>query len=322
MISANLEVIWGMSVQGSTLGCSFEPDGASGDAEMRENNGTERPARRHQGGKRSRANMKGGNTMTTRPILIAALCGALALPATAQDLSSGRWIDLTHSFNADSVYWPTAKMFEKETVFVGWTDGGFYYTAYNFSAAEHGGTHIDAPIHFAEGALTVDALPVEQLIGPGVVIDVTRQSAENVDYLVTAQDIEAHEQKHGRIPEGAIVLIKTGRAVLYSDREKYMGTAERGAEAVPKLHFPGLSKQGAELLVKRGIGAVAIDTPSIDYGQSQNFETHVTLMTNNIPALENIADLPATGATIIALPMKIEGGSGGPLRIIAHLPGG
>jgi kynurenine formamidase len=263
--------------------------------------------------------------MTTRPILIAALCGALAMPAEAQDLSSGSWIDLTHAFNAKSIYWPTAKMFEKEVVFEGQTDGGFYYSAYNFSAAEHGGTHLDSPVHFAEGGLTADALPVEQLIGTGVVIDVTRQSAKNVDYLVTVQDIEAHEQKHGAIPRGAIVLINTGRAALYPDRAEYMGTAERGAGAVAKLHFPGLSKQGAELLVKRGISAVGIDTPSIDYGQSQGFEAHVTLMTNNIPAFENVADmtgLPPTGTTIIALPMKIEGGSGGPLRIIAHIPGG
>lgn len=260
-----------------------------------------------------------------KPVLIAALCGAFALSAAAQDLSSGRWIDLTHSFNADSVYWPTATMFTKETVFQGHTEGGFYYSAYNFSAAEHGGTHIDAPIHFAEGALSVDRLPVAQLIGPGVVIDVTRQVSRNVDYLVTVGDIEAHERAHGRIARGAIVLINTGRAGLYPDREKYMGTAERGAAAVAKLHFPGLSKAGAELLVTRGIGAVGIDTPSIDYGQSRNFEAHVTLMTGNIPAFENVADLsglPPSGATIIALPMKIEGGSGGPLRIIAHLPGG
>ncbi|GBE44896.1 MAG TPA: cyclase family protein [Rhizobiales bacterium] len=262
--------------------------------------------------------------MIIKPVLIAALFSALALPVAAQDLSRGKWIDLTHPFNAGSIYWPTAKMFKKETVFEGQTEGGFYYSAYNYSAAEHGGTHLDAPIHFAKGALTADALPVAQLIGPGVVIDVTRQSAKDVDYLVSVQDIEAHERKHGRIPKGAIVLINTGRAALYPDREKYMGTAERGAEAVPKLRFPGLSKQGAELLVKRGIGAIGIDTPSIDFGQSKSFDAHVALMTNNIPAFENVADmsgLSPTGATIIALPMKIEGGSGGPLRIIAHLPG-
>ena len=262
--------------------------------------------------------------MPIKPVLIAALCGAFALSAAAQDLSGGRWIDLTHAFNAETVYWPTAKMFKKETVFQGHTDGGFYYSAYNYSAAEHGGTHLDAPIHFAEGKLTADRLPVDQLIGPGVVIDVTRPVSKNVDYLVTARDIEANERAHGRIPAGAIVLINTGRAALYPDRETYMGTAERGPDAVPKLHFPGLSKEGAELLVARRIGAVGIDTPSIDYGQSRKFEAHVALMTGNIPAFENVADmsaLPPTGATIIALPMKIEGGSGGPLRIIAHLPG-
>jgi kynurenine formamidase len=256
-------------------------------------------------------------------LLALALCGGLASTARAGDASAEQWIDLTHPFNAESVYWPTAKMFEKETVFAGRTEGGYYYSAFNFAAAEHGGTHIDAPIHFADGALTVDRLPVKQLIGPGVVVDVTAQAAKNTDYLVTAADIEAHERQHGRIPEGAIVLINTGRATLYPDRERYMGTAERGQEAVTKLHFPGLSKEGAEFLVQRRIGAVGIDTPSIDYGQSETFEAHVALMTSNIPAFENVADmsaLPPTGATIIALPMKIEGGSGGPLRIVARLP--
>ena len=251
----------------------------------------------------------------------AALVGAL--PAPAQDLESGRWIDLTHPFNEEAVYWPTAEMFELEEVFHGHTEGGWYYTAYNFSAAEHGGTHLDSPIHFAEGGLTADAIPVEQMIGPGFVIDVSAAVAADVDYRVSAADIEAFEAEHGQIPQGAIVLIDTGRAGLYADRAAYMGTAERGPEAVAKLHFPGLGKDGAELLVARGIGAVGIDTPSIDHGQSPNFETHVALMTNDIPAFENVADmsaLPPTGATIVALPMKIEGGSGGPLRIVAHLP--
>jgi kynurenine formamidase len=214
-------------------------------------------------------------------------------------------------------------MFEKETVFEGKTEGGYFYSAYNFSGAEHGGTHLDAPIHFAEGASAADEIPVEQMIGPGVVIDVSEKAAADVDYRVAAADIEAFEAEHGQIPEGAIVLINTGRAPLYPDREKYMGTAERGEAAVAKLHFPGLGLDGAELLVERGIGAVGIDTPSIDHGQSKNFETHVALMTNDIPAFENVADMsevPPTGSTIVALPMKIEGGSGGPLRIVAHLP--
>lgn len=251
-----------------------------------------------------------------------ALC--IAASASAQDISGGKWVDLTHPFNEQSVYWPTAETFTKTEVFHGHTEGGWFYSAYNFSAAEHGGTHMDAPIHFAEGANTTDKVPVSQLIGPGFVIDVSGQAAADVDYLVTAADIEAFEAEHGKIPPGAIVLLNTRRAGLYSDRAAYMGTAERGADAVPKLHFPGLGADGAALLVKRGIAAVGLDTPSIDRGQSKDFAAHVELMTNNVPAFENVADmsaLPATGSTIIALPMKIEGGSGGPLRIVAHVPG-
>jgi kynurenine formamidase len=182
---------------------------------------------------------------------------------------------------------------------------------------------MDSPIHFAEAAHTTDEVPVEQLIGAGFVIDVSERADDDVDYLISAKDIRAFESEHGRIPAGGIVLLNTGRAALYPDREAYMGTAERGEAAVANLHFPGLSEEGAALLVERGISAVGIDTPSIDRGQSQNFAAHVELMTNNIPAFENVADmseLPPTGSTIVALPMKIEGGSGGPLRIVAILP--
>jgi kynurenine formamidase len=254
-------------------------------------------------------------------LVLAFLCNTSA--ATGQSLATGRIVDLTHSFNEKAVYWPTAETFQLTEVYHGHTPGGWYYTAYNFSAAEHGGTHMDSPIHFAEAAHTTDEVPVEQLIGAGFVIDVSERADDDVDYLISAKDIRAFESEHGRIPAGGIVLLNTGRAALYPDREAYMGTAERGEAAVANLHFPGLSEEGAALLVERGISAVGIDTPSIDRGQSQNFAAHVELMTNNIPAFENVADmseLPPTGSTIVALPMKIEGGSGGPLRIVAILP--
>jgi kynurenine formamidase len=265
-----------------------------------------------------------GGVNVFRLFALPASCVLLATVGSAQDFSNGRWIDLTHPFNEQSVYWPTAKTFTKEEVFHGHTPGGWFYSAYNFSAAEHGGTHMDAPIHFAEGKHATDKVPLKRLIGPGIVINLSRQAAEDIDYRVSASDIADFEAKHGRIPEGAIVLLNTGRAKLYGEREVYMGTLERGEPAVAKLHFPGLGSDGAALLVERGIAAVGIDTPSIDYGQSKDFATHVKLMTNDIPAFENVADmsaLPATGSLIIALPMKIEGGSGAPLRIIAHLPG-
>lgn len=264
--------------------------------------------------------------MIVRKMIAVGVLGAAVVASGAggaQDISSGRWVDLTHSFNENSIYWPTAKMFEKTEVFKGHTDGGYFYSAYDYAAAEHGGTHMDSPVHFAEGGFSAEQVPVDQMIGAGFVIDISAQAAADVDYRVTAADIEMFEAQYGEISQGAIVLLNTGRAALYGDRAAYMGTDERGQGAVAKLRFPGLAQDGADLLVARGIGAVGLDTPSIDYGQSTDFIAHVTLMTHNIPAFENVGDmsgLPATGATIIALPMKIEGGSGGPLRIIAHLP--
>lgn len=136
------------------------------------------------------------------------------------------------------------------------------------------------------------------------------------------KDWEAREGMS--IPDGSIVLLETGYSRFYPDKEKYLGTDQRGDEAVKLLHFPGLSAEASQWLVdNRTIKSIGIDTPSIDYGQSQNFESHVNLMTRNIPAFENLANLdklPSKGFEVIALPMKIKGGSGAPLRIVAILP--
>ncbi len=260
---------------------------------------------------------------------IAYAIGLFLLPvssssANAEPFSNGRWIDLTHAFASDTVYWPTAKTFELETVFEGQTEAGFHYAANNFSAAEHGGTHMDAPVHFAEGRRTVAEVPVEQLVGPAVVVDVRDRASINRDYRVAVDDLKAWEAVHGPIPSGAIVLLNTGFARHWPDRVKYMGTDERGQAAVAKLHFPGLHPEAARWLVGgRNIKAIGLDTPSIDYGPSKLFESHRILLEKNVPAFENVANLeklPATGAFVVALPMKIEGGSGAPLRIIAFVP--
>ena len=230
-------------------------------------------------------------------------------------------VDLTYPFDKDTVYWVTAKEFEHETVFAGMNPKGYYYSAYNYSGAEHGGTHIDSPVHFAEGKMSVDELPVEKLVGDAVKVDVSSKAASDKDYLVSVADLEAWEKANGTIPEGAIVLLETGWGQFYPDKEKYLGTANRGEAAVKELHFPGLDPDAAKWLVEnRKIKAVGIDTASIDRGQSQTFGSHVALMTNDVPAFENVAHLekvPAKGFRIIALPMKIKGGSGAPLRIIA-----
>ena len=238
---------------------------------------------------------------------------------------SGQWIDLTHNFDEHTIFWPTAEKFVLDTVFEGETDNGYYYSAFQFCAAEHGGTHLDAPIHFSEGKQAVEEIPLENLIGAAVVIDVSEKALKNADYQLLAEDLQAWETQHGQIPEGAILLIRTGYGQYWPDAIKYLGTDERGAEAVPKLHFPGIHPDAARWIVQnRKIKAIGLDTPSIDYGQSSLFESHQILYEQNIPGFENVAkldQLPAKGSHIIALPMKIKGGSGGPLRIVAWLPG-
>jgi kynurenine formamidase len=233
----------------------------------------------------------------------------------------GNWIDLTYSFDEESVYWPTNIPFKHETVFEGINDKGYFYSSYKFSAEEHGGTHFDAPNHFGQNKNSVEKIPVEQFMGEGVVVNVTEAVLKNRDYQITVADLKNWEDKHGLIPEGAIVLLYTGFGKFYTDKVSYTGTSKSGASAVPELHFPGLHPDAAKwLAAERKINAVGLDTPSIDYGQSQDFMTHRILCDKNMTMYENVANLeklPPKGSWIIALPMKIKGGSGAPLRIIA-----
>ena len=256
---------------------------------------------------------------------LALLTGVVASMTSAQTRTagfpSGTIIDLSYSFDSSAVYWPTAETFQLEKDFEGTTEQGYYYSAYRYSAAEHGGTHIDAPVHFAKGRNSTDQIPLEQLIGPAIVVDVTKQCEKNPDYLISENDFKSWEQQHGKIAAGTIVLLRTGFGKFYPDRKRYLGTDERGAAAVAKLHFPGLDPNAARWLTQhRKIKAIGLDTASIDYGQSKLFESHRTLFAKDIPAFENVANLerlPSKGFSVIALPMKIKGGSGGPLRIIA-----
>jgi kynurenine formamidase len=260
--------------------------------------------------------------------IVLAIIAVLGLIGCSQrppnEFPKGQWIDLTHEFSDETVYWVTAEPFKRTTVAEGKTPGGFYYSAYNFSGAEHGGTHIDSPVHFAEGKKTTDQIGLDQLIAQGVKIDVSSRAAGNVDYQITTQDIQDWEKANGKIPEWSIVLFQTGHGSKWPDKKSYLGTDQKGADAVKDLHFPGLHPDAAKWLIEnRKIHAVGIDTASIDHGQSTLFESHVALMTNNIPAFENVASmdkLPVKGFHIVALPMKIKGGSGAPLRIVGFVP--
>ncbi|MBI4410036.1 MAG: cyclase family protein [Gemmatimonadetes bacterium] len=248
-----------------------------------------------------------------------------AVPAAAQtlDLKTVRMVDLTHPFNERTLYWPTSpSTFRLERLAYGSTPAGFFYAANAFSTPEHGGTHLDAPIHFAEGRLTADRIPLERLIAPAVVIDITAQATADRDYRLTRADVLEFERRHGRVPAGAIVLLRTGWSRYWPDRKLYLGDDTPGDAS--NLHFPGYGEDAARLLVlERKVGALGADVASIDHGPSKNFIAHQIANGADVPGFENLTNLdqlPPTGALVIALPMKIEGGSGGPLRAVALVP--
>ncbi len=254
-----------------------------------------------------------------RWIVCAAVCGATA--CLGQAIDKTKLVDLTYSFNEKTIYWPNAKGFQhrKDTWKI--TPAGYWYAAGGFSTDEHGGTHFDSPIHFAQGKTTLEKIPVQRLVGVAVVIDIGASAAKDRDYRAGTRDIANWERANGAIPAGSIVVFRAGWGKYWPDRKQYMGSDAPGD--VEHLHFPGLSKEAAELLVKRGVSGVGIDTASLDYGPSKDFIVHQILNKADIFGLENIANierLPARGATLIALPMKIEEGTGGPARIIAILP--
>lgn len=262
-----------------------------------------------------------------RPFLLTALVPLLAACGTATrmpvDLASATVVDLTHAFDKGTLYWPSSPGgFDLKELSRGLTPGGYFYSAYAISAPEHGGTHLDAPVHFAERGVSVDAIPVRQLIARAVVIDVTSRASADADYRFSLDDLRAWESANGSVPRGAIVLLRTGWGKRYGNRKAYFGDDTPGA--TDNLHFPSFGADAVRILVnERGIGALGVDTPSIDYGQSRDFIVHRITAAAQVPGLENVANLealPVRGAWVIALPIKIAGGSGGPVRIVAVLP--
>lgn len=256
-------------------------------------------------------------------LAVAAVAWSAEAPAQTVDLSRSRLVDLTHPLNARTLYWPTSPSgFRLERLAYGPTPGGYFYAAYAFAAPEHGGTHLDAPIHFHAGGMTVDSIPLARLVAPAVVLDVTARAAADPDYRLTPDDVLAWEREHGRIAPGTIVLLRTGWSRRWPDRKAYLGDDTPGDAS--RLHFPSFGAEAARLLVEaRRVAAIGADVASIDYGQSTDFTVHRIAAAAGVPGLENLAaldELPATGAVVIALPVKIEGGSGGPARVIALVP--
>lgn len=263
-----------------------------------------------------------------RIALLAAMTFSIGIPVARAatkppDLRTARIVDLSHAFDSKTLYWPTSPTrFELTTLASGVTEGGFFYSANSFCAPEHGGTHLDAPIHFARGRRTADQIPVRQLIAPAVVIDVSKAAAGDPDYRLSVADVRAWEKKHGTIPGAAIVLLRTGWSARWPDRKRYLGDDTPGDAS--NLHFPSFGAEAVEVLVRdRRVGALGVDTASIDPGTSKDFPVHRLAAEANVPGLENLTslgELPEVGAWIIALPMKVGGGSGGPLRAVALVP--
>jgi len=253
------------------------------------------------------------------------LAVVLVSAATALAAPQERLIEMTFPFSEESIYWPTDKPFTPTSVFKGMTDGGYFYSSNQYAASEHGGTHVDAPIHFFKQGRTIGQIPLGEWIGPAAKIDVTAKALANRDYQLTVADILAWEKKHGRIPSGAWVVMQSGiDGRFYPNRKEVLGTEKSGKAAVAELHFPGFSSEAVTFLVtQRTITGIAIDTPSIDPGNSNDFLAHRGICAAQKLALENIAhleELPESGATLYVMPMLIKDGTGAPARVFARVP--
>jgi kynurenine formamidase len=256
-------------------------------------------------------------------LAIAATVSVTTATAQEVDLAHSDLVDLTHAFDASTLYWPTSPgKFVLEEIEYGPTEGGYFYSAYTLSSPEHGGTHLDAPIHFAEHGATADQVPLARLIAPAVVIDVSARAARDRNYQLRPADVRAFEREHGHIQPGTIVLLRTGWSRHWPNARAYLGDDTPGDAS--KLSFPSYGPDSARLLVEeRKVAAIGVDTASIDYGRSTDFMVHRIAMGAGVPGFENLTHLdrlPTTGAIVIALPMKIAGGSGGPLRAVAIAP--
>src|ERR1700686_2120506 len=197
-----------------------------------------------------------------------------------------RVIDLSFRINDKLVPWPG-----DEKWFEGPANGPMAKNGYftrSFWMLEHYGTHLDAPAHFAPGKATVDQIPPNKLFGPAVLLDVRDDDAKDADYRLPVSQIEKWEHAHGRIPEGAIVLLRTGWASRWPNVQKYRNQDQQG-----KMHFPGFSAEAAKVLIDRGVSGLGCDTLSADYGASEDFSVHHLALGAGLYHLENLSDLSA-----------------------------
>jgi kynurenine formamidase len=254
--------------------------------------------------------------------ILAVVCMASMGSAAVPAIDPAKIIDLTYTFDAKTIYWPTEHPFVHQFEHFGMTPEGYFYSSAKFAAPEHGGTHMDAPIHFNKDGATVDQVPIASMVGPAAVIDFSARAANNPDTMLSVDDLKKWEATHGNIPDGAIVIARSGWGRYWTNKKQYLGTAKAGD--VAHLHFPGFSPEAIKFLLnQRKVAAIAIDTASMDSGISKEFLVHRLWLGANKPGFENVANadkLPEAGATVFCIPMKIGKGTGAPTRIFALLP--
>jgi kynurenine formamidase len=229
-------------------------------------------------------------------------------------LVATRVVDLTHKLHNDMAYWPGGVPFKK-TVLVDYRQG---YLLHRFEMGENTGTHVDAPAHFVQGKKGIDELALSELIAPAVVIDVRDKARANPDYQLSARDVEAWEEKHGRIPAGSLVILNSGWHKRFNEPKSYINM-----DAAKIMHFPGFGADSAKLLVERNVAGIGIDTLSIDFGASKTFDAHLVMLRANKYQIENLANLdalPPTGATMFVGVLPVQGGSQAQARVVAFLP--
>ena len=226
-------------------------------------------------------------------------------------------IDLTHTLNDHSPNWEGTAQSPFQAKELGNIDRDGYYSRV-FTTQEHYGTHLDAPAHFAKGMWTVEQIPAERLVRPLVVLDVRAKAKNNPDYEVSVEDVAAWESAYGPVPNGAVVMAYSGWDARWNSQTEFQNL---GRDQLP--HYPGYSVETVKFVVKTldavGIG---IDTMSVDIGATTTYPVHQFTSKENVYHLENVANLalaPPTGATVVVAPIKLENGSGGPVRVLALL---
>lgn len=228
-------------------------------------------------------------------------------------LDEGELIDLTHTLESGMPIFPGGKDFKLTNM----TDHTQGYYSNSFEMGEHTGTHVDAPCHFIKQRLSIDQIGPRRLITRCYKIDVVHL-VKTEDFEVPANYIELWEAVQGKIERGSVVLFYTGWQSRWKNKDKYLNKSGDGS-----LHFPGISKEAAEMLRDRGVVGVGIDTLSVDRGISKDFVVHKILHDAGIYHIENLTNLDKvspTGSILVVAPLKIKDGSGAPCRIFASVP--